>query len=74
MKYGQLFVGSPPSTIALSLSILPTLVDRFALYLLPIQLYIGSRIPYARILGISGRDEYLLYSYASFISIYEARK
>ena len=41
---------------ALALGILPTLVDRFALYLLPIQLYVGSRIPYTRIFGISSRD------------------
>ena len=42
--------------IGLALGILPTLLDRFALYLLPIQLYVGSRIPYARIFGISSRD------------------
>ena len=46
------------------------LADRFALYLLPIQLYIGSRIPYARILGISGRDWNVSIVFICFIYLY----
>ena len=56
--------------IALSLSILPTLVDRFALYLLPIQLYIGSRIPCTRILGISSRDWNVSIVFICFIYLF----
>ena len=41
--------------VALILGILPTLVDRLALYLLPIQLFVGSRLPETRIFGISGK-------------------
>ena len=58
--------------IALILGILPTLVDRLALYLLPIQLFVGSRLPETRILGISGKHwRFFLISFSLlFLSIW----
>ena len=42
--------------MALILGLLPTLVDRLALYLLPIQLFVGSRLPETNIFGIKRKN------------------
>ena len=58
------------SVVALILGILPTLVDRLALYLLPIQLFVGSRLPGTHIFGITGQNWRLLlvsFSFCSFM-------
>ena len=58
------------SVVALILGILPTLVDRLALYLLPIQLFVGSRLPGTHIFGITGQNWRLLLVSFSFLFLY----
>ena len=58
------------SVLALLLGFLPTLVDRMALYLLPIQLFVGSRLPGSHIFGINGRDWRVLLTLFSFLFLY----
>ena len=58
------------SVVALILGFLPTLVDRMALYLLPIQLFIGSRLPGAHVFGITGQNWRVVLVIFSFLFLY----
>ncbi|MDG2286135.1 MAG: hypothetical protein P8N43_11480, partial [Alphaproteobacteria bacterium] len=41
------------SMVAIAVGLLPTAIDRLALYLLPLQLFVGSRLPDTGLFGIS---------------------
>ena len=43
------------AVVALAFGFLPTLVDRLALYFLPIQLFVGSRLPETQTFGIKAK-------------------
>ena len=58
------------SSIALIYGILPTLVDRLALYLLPIQLFVGSRLPGSNLFGIKAKIWKTLLVMFSFCFLY----
>lgn len=58
------------SVVALILGFLPTLVDRLALYLLPIQLFVGSRIPGTHIFGITPQGWKVVLVFFSFLFLY----
>lgn len=38
--------------VALSIGVLPTMIDRLALYLLPVQIFVGARLPVTGIFGL----------------------
>ena len=58
------------SSVALFCGFLPALVDRLALYLLPIQLFVGSRLPGTNLFGIKGNDWKTLLVMFSFLFLY----
>lgn len=58
------------SVVALTLGFLPTLVDRLALYLLPIQLFVGSRMPGTHIFGITAQGWKVVLVFFSFLFLY----
>ena len=61
---------APFGVIALILGFLPTLVDRLALYLLPIQLFVGSRLPDHMFLELMVRTESLACRFLVSVSLF----
>lgn len=55
---------------ALTIGLLPTAIDRLALYLLPIQLFVGSRLGGAHILGLKGQSWTFLLVIFSFLFLF----
>ena len=65
----QLCLIAVAAAIGLATVASSTAVDRLALYLIPLQLFVGSRIPDARLFGISPRSWNLLLIALSFLML-----